>query len=59
MAIAFDDLKIRGLSDESCLGKLRGDSRFDRKIIEALATLKPDTSTRELKAVRISDLARE
>ena len=57
MAVAFDDLKIRGLSDEDCLGKLLGDSRYDRNIVEALATLKPDTSTMELKAVRFADLS--
>lgn len=57
VAIAFDDLKIKGLKDTEALAKLGHDSRFDPRIVRALGSLQPDTSSMELKAVRIADLA--
>lgn len=56
-ALAFDDLKIRGSSDEEALASLRHDSQYNPKIIRALASVRPETQHMELKAVRISELA--
>ena len=57
LAIAFDDLKIKGNNEPEALSKLQYDPRFDPQIVRALATLRPEASNMELKAVRISDLA--
>ena len=56
-AIAFDDLKIRGMSDADALSKLHHDSRYDPRILQALASLQVPTSEAELRVVRISELA--
>jgi hypothetical protein len=57
LAIAFDDLKIKGHSDTEALSKLQYDPQFDPKIVLALHSLRPETSNMDLKAVRISDLS--
>jgi response regulator RpfG family c-di-GMP phosphodiesterase len=57
LAIAFDDLKIKGNNEPEALSKLQYDPRFDPQIVSALTTLRPEASNMELKAVRISDLA--
>jgi hypothetical protein len=56
-AIALDDLKIKGNNDSEALAKLQYDPRFDPQIVRALASLRPEASNMELKAVRITDLA--
>jgi hypothetical protein len=57
LAIAFDDLKIKGKNESEALSKLQYDPRFDPQIVSALTTLRPEASNMELKAVRITDLA--
>jgi response regulator RpfG family c-di-GMP phosphodiesterase len=57
VAIAFDDLKIRGANDSEAISKLQCDTKFDPKIVRALSSLQPEEGNRELKMVRISDLA--
>ena len=57
LAIAFDDLKIKGLSDSEAVSSLQYDPRFDPKIVKALGNVRPDPNNLELKAVCISDLA--
>lgn len=57
LAIAFDDLKIKGNNGSEALSKLQYDPRFDPQIVDALTTLRPEASNMELKAVRITDLA--
>ena len=56
-ALAFDDLKIRGSSDEEALTSLQLDPQYGRKILRALASVPPETQNMKLKAVRISELA--
>ncbi|MGA9527853.1 MAG: HD domain-containing phosphohydrolase [Terriglobales bacterium] len=57
VAIAFDDLKIRGAKDPEAILKLQYDTRFDPQIVAALSSLPPEEGNRELKMVRISDLS--
>lgn len=57
LAIAFDDLKIKGNNESEALAKLQYDPRFDPQMVRALTSLRPEASNMELKAVRIADLA--
>jgi FixJ family two-component response regulator len=57
VAIAFDDLKIRGAKDSEAISRLESDTKFDPHIVRALSSLRPEEGKRELKMVRISDLA--
>ncbi len=57
LAIAFDDLKIRGHSDAEALSMLQRDPQFDPEIVLALRGLQPETSNMDWKTVPISDLS--
>lgn len=55
-AIAFDDLKINGVTDPDAIADLRRGNRFDPKIVAALETLKPVSWEKVPRAVSIADL---
>jgi response regulator RpfG family c-di-GMP phosphodiesterase len=54
VASAFDNLRMRGVSIEEAALQLRYRSEFDRKLVDTLATLKPEESKLELRRVSIS-----
>ena len=57
LAIAFDDLKIRGHDDTEALLQLKKDPQFDPEIVLALDSLRNETSKWGLQDVRIADLS--
>jgi len=57
LAIAMDDLRIEGLSDDEAMTKLGTDPHFDPVLVSALTTIPRETSPSELKAVVPSELA--
>ena len=57
LAVAFDDLKIRGLSSEEAVANLRRRSEFDRQQLDALADLKSESIKMELQRVPIARLS--
>ncbi len=56
VAVAFDHLKMRGMSTDDAVLRLRYRSDFDRKILDALADVKCEESKVELRKVSISTL---
>jgi|SRR5438105_2766543 len=56
VAIAFDDLRIRGISDHDAIARLRSDSTLDPFVISALASIQPGSVEREERHVSVSDL---
>ena len=57
LAVAFDNLRMRGLSDALAIGQLRGRHReFEQKLIEALADIAPEGSQMELRKVPVAKL---
>src|SRR5207248_1835018 len=56
VAIAFDDLRIRGISDHDAIARLRSDSTLDPFVISALASIQPGSAQKEERQVSISDL---
>jgi ActR/RegA family two-component response regulator len=57
LAVAFDNLRLRGLSDDDATAKLRDrQSEFGPELIDALATLKPETAKTELRKIQASKL---
>lgn len=57
VAVAFDNLKIRGLSDGEAIAHLRSrHNEFERELIDALTSVKPDDAKMELRKVATSRL---
>ena len=58
LAVAYDSLKMEGLSDHDAIAQLRARSgEYDRKLLDALADMQPETTRMELRKVKISRLA--
>lgn len=57
LAIAMDDLKIKGQSDDEALSKLQHDPQFDPKMVATLASIPPEASNLDLRSVPLSKLA--
>ena len=57
LAIAMDDFKIKGQSDDEALALLKHDPQFDPKIVEALASIPREPGNLDLKSVPISELS--
>lgn len=57
LAVAFDNLRIKGLSDEDAIAKLRDrHSEFGPELVEAVAGIKPESAKMELRKVPASKL---
>ncbi|MGD0567618.1 MAG: response regulator [Candidatus Sulfotelmatobacter sp.] len=56
VAVAFDNLRMRGLANEDALVRLRYRSEFDQELVEALADMKSEESKMELRKIPISTL---
>jgi FixJ family two-component response regulator len=57
LAVAFDDLRMKGLSDEDVIAKLRGRcGEFGAELVEALASIKPESAKMEVRKVPASKL---
>jgi response regulator RpfG family c-di-GMP phosphodiesterase len=55
LAVAFDDLKMKGLSDEDAIAKLHGRrAEFGSALVDALAGINPTSAKMELRKVRTS-----
>jgi FixJ family two-component response regulator len=55
LAVAFDDLRMKGSSDENAIAKLRGRSgEFGSELLEALACINPEGAQMELRKVPAS-----
>jgi len=57
LAIAMDDLRIGGLSDEEAMARIREDPQFDPDTVAALAGIPREESSPDLKAIAVSELA--
>lgn len=57
LAIAMDDLKIKGQSDDEALSKLEHDPQFDPKMVATLASIPPEASILDLRSVPLSELS--
>ena len=58
LAVAYDSLKMEGLSDPEAIAQLRARSgEYDRKLLDALTDMQPETTRMELRKVKISRLA--
>jgi ActR/RegA family two-component response regulator len=55
VAVAFDNLRTKGASNDDAVQRLRYRFEFDRKLVDALAEMKPE-SNMELRKVPISTL---
>jgi len=55
LAIAYDDLKIRGHGHVEALRMLQCDPQFDSKLVLALSSLSSETSNAELKVVQVPE----
>lgn len=56
VAVAFDDLIMRGVSREEAVLRLQRRSELDRDLVNALGELHPEGSKMELRKVSISRL---
>jgi response regulator RpfG family c-di-GMP phosphodiesterase len=57
LAIAFDNLRMKGLSDEDAIANLRGRrGEFGSELVEALAGIKAESAKMEVRKVLISRL---
>ena len=56
VAVAFDNLRMRGVSNEEAVIRLKYRSEFDRDLVDALVDMKSDESKMELRKVPISML---
>jgi len=56
VAIAFDELKVRGRTDSEATSELLASLRFDPRIVQTLGTLSSISSKMESKVVEILDL---
>lgn len=57
LAVAFDDLRIRGFSSEEAVASLRLNPEFDRQHVDAIADLKSESIKMELQKVPIAKLS--
>jgi len=58
LAVAFDNLRMRGLTDEDAIERLRRRSReFEQKLIGALADIESEGSQMELRKIPMAKLA--
>ena len=58
LAVSFDNLRLRGLSHESAISRLRYRSdEFGRELVDALVDIKPEESRMELRKISVSALA--
>jgi CheY-like chemotaxis protein len=55
-AIAFDNLRMKGVSNAEAVLRLRYRSEFDSELVDALADMKPEASRMELRKVPVSIL---
>jgi FixJ family two-component response regulator len=57
LAVAFDNQRLKGLSDEQAITNLRGrKEEFGADLVEALSGIKPDTAKTEVRKVPASKL---
>lgn len=56
VAVAFDNLRMRGIPNDEAVTRLRYRSEFDRDLVDALADIKSDESKMELRKIPISTL---
>jgi CheY-like chemotaxis protein len=56
VAVAFDSLRMKGVSNDEAMLRLRYRSEFDRELVDALADMKSEESKMELRKVPISTL---
>jgi len=57
LAVALDNLKMRGLSDQDAIARLRDRrNEFAPELIDALTGIKPDTAQKELRKIQVSSL---
>lgn len=56
VAVAFDNLRMRGVANSEAVLRLRYRSEFDRELVDALSDMKSDESTMELRKIPISTL---
>jgi FixJ family two-component response regulator len=57
LAVAFDNLRMKGLTNAEAVTSLRGrQSEFERKLIDALTSMEPDGAKMELRKVTPSRL---
>ncbi len=58
LAVAFDDLRMKGLSDEHAIAKLRvRRGEFGPELVDALGSIKPESAKMEVRKVPSSKLA--
>jgi hypothetical protein len=58
LAVSFDNLRLRGLSHESAISRLRYRSHeFGHELVAALADMKPEEARMELRKISVSTLA--
>ncbi|HSS98974.1 MAG TPA: HD domain-containing phosphohydrolase, partial [Terriglobales bacterium] len=57
LAVAFDDLRLKGNSSEEAIAELRLRREFDRKLVDALVDMKEEGKHMELRKVPISKLS--
>ena len=56
VAVAFDNLRMKGVSTEEAVRRLQYRSEFDRDLVDALADIKPEESKMALRQIPISEL---
>jgi hypothetical protein len=57
VAVAFDNLTMRGLSNAEAIDRLQHRADFDRELAGALADIKPQAAKMELRKISISGLS--
>jgi hypothetical protein len=57
VAVAFDNLRMRGVSNEEAVIRLRHRSEFDRDLVDGLADIESQESKMELRKISVSKLA--
>jgi CheY-like chemotaxis protein len=57
VSVAFDSLRMRGVSDDAAVSRLKYRSEFDRELIDALSDMRSEESQMELRKIPISTLA--
>ena len=56
LALAFDRLRVQGMSEAAAVAELRADKQLDQRIVETLSTLKPLSCEDAPRAMHILDL---
>jgi CheY-like chemotaxis protein len=57
VSVAFDSLRMRGVSDDAAVSRLKYRSEFDRELIDALSDMRSEESQMELRKIPIATLA--